>query len=99
MSNGGSSTDVKKRDPGEISAEDVHNRLGELQGLAANLFTNQMNINDKLINDLVPAKETSDKAEKVTNPRHFPSFFDRAGDISGVLYSIQRLQEVLLKHI
>ena len=96
MSNGCES--AKAKNPGEISAEDVHNKLGELRGLAANLLAQQSQINEKLINDPDPPKAT-DKAERVTNPRHFPAFYDQIQEISSVLYLIQHKQEILLKHI
>ena len=99
MSNGGQVTTTKK--PHEITAEDIHKGLSELKGQAKCILEQQINTNEKLINDTDdrPDIKKAAEVEPPVNPRHFPGFRDTMREISGILQEAQGLQGYLLKHL
>jgi len=98
MSNGGGTE--RKKEPHEITAEDIYKSLNELRAQAIEIREGAIATNDKLINGPAEAQEVAKSTvEAPVNPRHFPGFRDTMRDISHVLRQVQNLQDYLLKHI
>ncbi len=96
MSNGSGQVTTTKK-PHEVTAEDIHAALSELKGQAKCILEQQINANEKLINDPDDRPDIKKAAEvdPPKNPRHFPGFRDTLKEISGILMEAHRRQGLL----